>query len=142
MVRPVNIKEWVISLFPVMIPAPVNEVTKMTKEGIELGSLSADEIAQFFLECGAFEGIETGNAAQTMYDMIHQTERAKRAFTMNDVEYASAQKFAEKHKNCHTKSAMSEKFEYSFIPGGIGTCVSIKCLICKEEENITDIDCW
>jgi hypothetical protein len=112
----------------------------MTKE---LDLMTVEEIGRHVVmgQDGSVREI-TPKEAKTLHDMIHKTERAKRTFTMNDVEYAEAQKFAEKHKNCASISAMSEKFEYSFIPGGIGTCVSIRCLICKEEENITDFDCW
>lgn len=84
----------------------------------------------------------TQEEAQIFFDMVHQTEKAKKTFTLNDVEYADAVKFATEHATCRGKSAMSEKFEYTFVPGGIGTTISIKCLICKEESNITDIDCW
>jgi hypothetical protein len=109
----------------------------------ELDSMTVEEIGRHVVISpdGGVREI-TPEEAKTLHDMVHKTEKANKTFTMNDVEYASAQIFAEKHKNCTSKSAMSEKFEYSFIPGGIGTCVSIKCLICKEEENITDIDCW
>ena len=74
--------------------------------------------------------------------MIHQTEVAKVSFQFYGKEPETTKAFAEKHKNCHSRSATSEKFQYTFIPGGIGTCVSMKCLICGEEKNITDYDCW
>lgn len=84
----------------------------------------------------------TPKEANDFYDILHQTEKAKRTFTLNDIEYANAVAFAEKHKGCLATTAMSEKFEYAFYPGSIGTAKVIKCLICKEEENITDFDCW
>ena len=80
--------------------------------------------------------------AKTLYDMIHQTERAHKKFEMNDVELKRAEVFADQHRSCISRSATSEKFQYTFIPGGIGMCVSIKCLICGSENNLTDYDCW
>ena len=75
-------------------------------------------------------------------DLMHKTERAKRTFEMNEKEYEDAKLFALEHPNCTTTSAMSERFSYTFIPGGIGTVVIMKCIICGKEKNITDIDCW
>lgn len=34
------------------------------------------------------------------------------------------------------------KFSYIFTPFGLGNLVSIRCNICKNEEDITDIDIW
>lgn len=80
--------------------------------------------------------------AISLYDMLHQTEVAKTSFELHGREPEIAKKFAEAHKNCRSKSALSEKFQYTFIPGGIGNVVIIKCLICGEEKNITDYDIW
>jgi len=63
-------------------------------------------------------------------------------FNLNGVEQIRVKEFIEKHKGCCCKDAMCQKFEYRFYPGGIGTNIIIKCLICKEEEDVTDIDCW
>jgi hypothetical protein len=102
---------------------------KMTPEEIELQMMVGDRKI-------------TLNEAKILHDMIHKTEKATKTFTMSDVEYENAKKFAENHAGCMSKSALSEKFEYVFVPGGIGTTVSIKCLICGKEENITDYGCW
>jgi uncharacterized protein CbrC (UPF0167 family) len=80
--------------------------------------------------------------AKALYDMIHQTEVAKVSFELHGKEPENAKAFAEKHKKCYSRSATSEKFQYTFVPGGIGTGVSMKCLICGEESNITDYDIW
>jgi len=80
--------------------------------------------------------------AISLYDMLHQTERAKYTFKMYGKEPENADAFAKEHAGCTSRSAMSEKFEYTFLPGGIGTCVTMKCLICGKEKNITDYDCW
>jgi hypothetical protein len=79
---------------------------------------------------------------KALHDMIHKTEKARKSFVLSDIEYGNAIKFAEKHTRCESRSAMSERFEYSFIPGGIGTVKVIKCLVCGIKENITDFDCW
>lgn len=74
--------------------------------------------------------------------LMHGTERAKRVFEMNEKEYKEAKQFASEHTNCTTTSAMGERFSYTFIPGGLGSTVIIRCIICGKEKNVTDIDCW
>jgi hypothetical protein len=119
------------------------EVKTMVKKLKELESLTVDEIERHIITSpdGGIRMI-TPKEAETLHGMIHKTDLARQTFEMNDVELARAVKFAEKHKKCVSISAMSEKFEYTFVPGGIGTGVGIKCLICNEKENITDIDSW
>ena len=105
----------------------------------EIFSMTVDELSSMFV------GIDrqiTPKEAQTLYDMIHKTERAHKKFEMNDIELKRAEVFADTHKSCISRSATSEKFEYTFIPGGIGIYVSIKCLICGSENNLTDYDRW
>lgn len=112
------------------------ELELMTPEELSMMSLTS-------LDAETIYGRKlTQEEAKTLHDMIHQTERVKKTFTLNDVEYANAVKFAEKHAKCISKSAIGERFEYVFIPGGIGTVKVIKCLICGIEENITDFDHW
>ena len=115
----------------------------MVKKLKELESLTVDEIERHIITSpdGGIRMI-TPKEAKTLHGMIHKTDLARQTFEMNDVELARAIVFAAKHENCHSKSAMSEKFEYTFTPGSIGTTVCIKCIICKEAEDITDIDCW
>ena len=84
----------------------------------------------------------TNDEAKTLYDMIHQTEHAAHTFKMYGKEPENADAFAKEHAGCSTRSAMSEKFQYTFLPGGIGTCVTMKCVICGKEKNITDYDVW
>ena len=106
--------------------------------------MSPEEIQANYTMTSKKEGTRgfTLEEASQFYNMLHKTEKVKKSFTMNDVEFAKAGVFAEKHKTCESRSALSERFVYTFIPGGIGTVVTIKCLICREEENITDFDCW
>lgn len=111
----------------------VNELSDLTVEDLSKMFIGNDEKGHRLL---------TPHEAQNVYDMVHQTERAKKTFEMTDVEYARAQEFAKEHGGCRSGSATSEKFEYTFLPGGIGTCVTIKCVICGKEKNITDYDCW
>lgn len=63
-------------------------------------------------------------------------------FELNEVEESNFEKFRKAHKNCIATDAMGMKYTFTFIPGGIGTVVIVKCNICKCETDITDIDCW
>lgn len=51
--------------------------------------------------------------------------------------------FYRKHKHPKlTLSTAGGRFVYIFNPTGIGTFVSVKCLTCKKESDITDITSW
>lgn len=63
-------------------------------------------------------------------------------FSLDDVETERENDFIKEHKGCVSPSAMGEKFSYTFYPGGVGTAIVIKCLICRKEKNITNFDCW
>ena len=103
-----------------------------------LRNMTVDQLAELNVGDRKLTDVE----AKSLHDMLHQTEVAKVKFELHGNEPETATKFAESHKNCRSRSAMSEKFQYTFIPGGIGTVVIIKCLICGEEKNITDYDIW
>lgn len=61
------------------------------------------------------------------------------SFTLNDVEQKNA---AEKAKE-HIKDCPSINFTYTFNPnGGIGVNVTMTCLKCKKEYDITDYNAW
>lgn len=63
-------------------------------------------------------------------------------FKLNQVEKDRLNFFLSMHNNCICKDAMCQKYEYRFYPGGVGTSIIVKCLICEMEENITDFDSW
>jgi len=63
-------------------------------------------------------------------------------FSLDDVETSRENDFINEHKNCVSSSAMGEKIEYRFIPGGVGTVVILRCLICGKEKNITNFSNW
>lgn len=84
----------------------------------------------------------SANVNEILEKITGHLGRAKKTFTLGDVEYENAGKFAEEHESCKSESAMCEKFAYYFIPGSIGTNVHVECLICGKKENITDYDRW
>jgi hypothetical protein len=104
---------------------------------MSLDDLSVDDLRQFSLS-GDPISIED---ATRLFDLIHQGDRIRKAFEMNDVECKSANAFAEKHITCKAHPIGGSKFSYIFTPT-IGMNVHIKCLICGEEEDISDYDCW
>jgi len=65
-----------------------------------------------------------------------------RSFTLDKVENEKANAFVEKHAGCRSHAAMGDKFSYSFYPGGVGTAIVIRCIICGKEENITNFEHW
>ena len=51
----------------------------------------------------------------------------------------------EHNKQCDTPYSGANgcpKFSYIFTSFGLGTFVGIRCNICKNEKDITDIDIW
>ncbi len=65
-------------------------------------------------------------------------EKENIVFEMNKTESEKARKFAMEHKKCKPLT-MGEKFMISFIPTGMGDIVFIRCLICGEGLEVTDM---
>lgn len=64
-------------------------------------------------------------------------------FKLNEKENELANKFMQEHRHPEVyKGAIGGHIEYIFTPTAIGNAVSIHCLICDAEENITDYDNW
>jgi len=71
-------------------------------------------------------------------------------FALDDVETERALAFMKKHAHKEELKSqgklafttLGQQFTYEFTPGGLGSGVVIKCNICGESENITNIDNW
>lgn len=57
---------------------------------------------------------------------------------LSPVEYERAKTFREKHY----QSCKNNRYIYDLEGTGIGTIVKIKCPVCGEEKDITDLDSW
>lgn len=69
------------------------------------------------------------------YDNIKKNS----VYVMTDVECESYNKFRNKHLyKCGNSSKIEIILEYC----GIGTSIKLRCPMCKEELDITDIDRW
>lgn len=102
-----------------------------------LDELSIDELIKFSSKNGPMS-IEM---ATSLFNLIHQGDKIRRVFEMSDVVCESANVFAEKHNACKADPIGGMKFSYIFTPT-LGMGINIKCLICGEEEDISDYDCW
>lgn len=70
--------------------------------------------------------------------------REPRIFILQDQEQQAADDWRDRHP-CRPgaqQSADRADFSYTFTPGGIGTVIVIRCLLCEQEENVTDFSCW
>ncbi len=70
-------------------------------------------------------------------------------FELNERESKDALKFVEKHKNCFYKNMHKPYLfracgntSFIFTHGGIGLGVEIRCNVCGEIEDITDVSSW
>ncbi len=71
-------------------------------------------------------------------------------FELNEVETQRAHDFMKKHSEICPVSwkngnlpAAGEHYYYRILPTGLGCCVRIGCIYCKDVyEDITDIDSW
>ena len=72
-------------------------------------------------------------------------ENKKLTFEISGIELERIEEFKKKHRETCTKRqnlTLGEYWTYSFMPTGLGTCVEIKCNLCGETKDVTDIDCW
>lgn len=70
-------------------------------------------------------------------------------FELNEVEEERAKNWIEEHKKVCPHSfknnnlpTLGEHYYYKFIPNGLGHSVSVGCIYCDVNEDITDIDSW
>ena len=64
-------------------------------------------------------------------------------FKLNKLESERARHFRTIHQHPGTnKGAIGGHIEYIFTPTSVGDACSIRCVICGEEENITDYSHW
>ena len=63
-------------------------------------------------------------------------------FRMNEKEEQDYIEFCKKHHDCEFTSTIGGKITVTFVPTGLGSCISVKCNSCGETEDITDISCW
>ena len=76
--------------------------------------------------------------------------RQVKIFDLDETETEAAKKFIEEHNHQEEFrkqgkmgfSTLGQQFTYTFIPGGLGSTILIKCNHCGKEEDITNYDCW
>lgn len=86
------------------------------------------------------EKIREYNQEEEMKILQDEISRLKREslVTLNEKEKQAAKKFSEEHY----KSCKNFYMEYIVVGTGIGTAVSVKCKICNEKKDITDMSNW
>lgn len=66
---------------------------------------------------------------------------SKMKFRLTAKENFKAEKWKKKHRTKCNKPSLTN-FSYTFMPGCIGTVVTISCVGCKKEKDITDVSSW
>ena len=87
------------------------------------------------------------NKDDEIAELREQLTRTRKYSLMNmsDKEYEAAKAFREKHWQMHNggqSKGVANTYQYELTGTVIGTCIKIRCPICGEEKDITDIDSW
>lgn len=59
--------------------------------------------------------------------------------TLSETEYEENSSFRAEH---YVKCKNGNRFQYELIGAGIGTIVYVRCPVCGEQKNITDLNSW
>lgn len=91
--------------------------------------------------------IEEFNKDAEIVELNNRLNRAYKYSLMNmsEKEYEADQEFRNRHWQMHNGGQYKGKantYQYELTGTGIGTCITIRCPICGEEKDITDIDSW
>lgn len=70
--------------------------------------------------------------------------KVKVKFEANEAEQAIFDAFSAEHltKCSPSMDAMHTRWQFTFTHGGVGTDITVKCLLCGEEKDITDYASW
>lgn len=71
-----------------------------------------------------------------------ESKSEKMIFTLTPNEVDEYNKFIEEHKNCKCSATIGGKISVIFTPTGLGDAKSVKCNVCGEEKEITDVSNW
>lgn len=63
-------------------------------------------------------------------------------FKLNSNEVTEYYKFVDEHKKCNCSATIGGKISIIFTPTGLGDAKSVKCNVCGEEKEITDVSNW
>ena len=63
-------------------------------------------------------------------------------FDLNQLEEEEYKKFILSHKKCYCSATIGGKISVIFTPTGLGDAKSVKCNVCGEEKEITDVSNW
>ena len=69
-------------------------------------------------------------------------KKGKLTFHLNSTEVEEYKKFVNKHKKCNCSATIGGKISIIFTPTGLGNAKSVKCNVCGEEKEITDVSNW
>ena len=63
-------------------------------------------------------------------------------FVLNPVETARLHAFVARHRGHVRSGSAGEWLRVYFTPTGLGTISEVRCLSCRETEDLTDYDQW
>ena len=63
-------------------------------------------------------------------------------FHLNSTEVEEYKNFVKEHKKCNCSATIGGKISIIFTPTGLGNAKTVKCNVCGEEKEITDVSNW
>jgi hypothetical protein len=65
----------------------------------------------------------------------------QKIFTLAGMEFEAARIWQLQHPcRDQLRPTTGEQFVYEFMPTGMGTMITVKCLYCAQEQNVTDFE--
>lgn len=63
-------------------------------------------------------------------------------FVINQFEEEEYKNFILTHKKCKCAATIGGKISIIFTPTGLGNAITMRCNVCDEEKEITDVSNW
>lgn len=84
----------------------------------------------------------TDEFKETLKHVKRVNESNALTFSLNSTEVEEYKKFVSEHKKCDCSATIGGKISIIFTPTGLGDAKSVKCNVCGEEKEITDVSNW
>lgn len=81
-------------------------------------------------------------ASKRNKEMVKESKSEEMIFSLTPNEVDEYNKFIEEHKGCECSATIGGKISIIFTPTGLGDAIDVRCNVCGEEREITDVSNW